>query len=275
MNQNEAKLILTVARPGDDGAADPQLAEALALARRDAELGAWWERERLWDAHVRQSLTNVTVPPALRAQILAGQKVVPLTRADAKSSFFDWPTPLFWGLAAAVVLFLSLAVNWSHSNSDNKLASFAKDMLAAAPEDLRHVDVRQADLAKVTGWLAEHHGPADLELPVPMQHSPDLMGCRILQWHGQAVSMLCYVLPGPHHVDLFVARAASLTDVPAPGQPKFASINQNAIAAWQAGDNVYLLAGAVPMEFLHHCVEPVHTVQTSWLAPFAVVFFNR
>ncbi len=275
MNLNEAKLILSVALPGDDGAADPQLAEALALARRDAELGAWWERECRWDAEVRRSLATVAVPSALPSQILAGQKVVRLPKADAKLSNFEWSTPLFWGLAAALVVFLSLAASWLHAKSDNNLASFARDMMAMAPDDSRHVDVRQADLAKVKGWLAEHHGPADLALPVMMQRSPDLMGCRVLQWHGQAISMLCYMMPGAQHVDLFVIRAAGLKDVPAPGQRVFASIKQNAMAAWQSGGNVYLLAGAVPMEFLHLYVEPSQTTQTSWPAPFAGVIFYR
>jgi len=42
MNHNEAKDILLLYRPGTADVADPQIAEALALAQRDAELARWF-----------------------------------------------------------------------------------------------------------------------------------------------------------------------------------------------------------------------------------------
>jgi len=44
------------------------------------------------------------------------------------------------------------------------------------------------------------------------------VGCRVLDWHGQKVSMLCYGLKGSH-VDLFVAGAKVFPDAPPEDKP--------------------------------------------------------
>ena len=261
MNRNEAKLILDVSRPGDEAEADPQLAEALALAQADPELGAWLAQERAWDAAVRRELQTVPVPPNLSAQIRPQPKIVPLPMEEKAASWFSLRSPLVWAMAAAVVLFLGLAVNWTRSHSGMQVASFARDMIAASPVDAHHVDMLNADFSKVKGWLADRQAPADIDLPPAIKNAPGLMGCRIMSWHGQPVSMLCFMMPGARHVDLFVTSAAQFADAPAPGQPMFASINQNAMASWRVGNQLYVLAGQVPEEFLRHCLAPATTAR--------------
>jgi hypothetical protein len=264
MNRAEAKLILEVSRPGDEAPADPQLAEALALAQTDQELGAWLSRERAWDAAVRRELRTVPVPADLKASLLAGAKIVPLPPPESRPSFSAWLTPLIWAMAAAVVLFIGLASYRSlhPSAKNNQLADFARDMIAASPDDARHVDVLNKDFTQVKSWLADHHALADITLPPAIANAPGLMGCRIMTWHGQPVSMLCFMMEGTHHVDLFVTPAATLADAPAPGQPVYASVNQNATAGWRVGDNVYVLSGRVPEDFLRHCLAPAPVAQT-------------
>ena len=258
MNRDEAKLILEVSRPGDETAADPQLAAALALAQADAELGAWLAQERRWDAAVRRELQTVPVPADLQASLLAGPRVVPLPVPDRRPSLSTWFNPLVWAMAAALVLFLGLAAyrSFGPAARDNRLADFTRAMVAAAPDDTHHVDVMSTDFAKAKSWFADRHALADIELPPAIQRAPGLMGCRILNWHGQSVSMLCLVMPGSHHVDLFVTPAAAIADAPVAGQPVFARLNQNATAGWRVGDKVYVLTGQVPEDFLRHCLDP-------------------
>ena len=271
MNRAEAKLILEVSRPGDEAAADPQLAAALALARADTELGAWLARERAWDAALRRELRTVPVPADLKASLLAGAKVVPLPVGESRPSFSAWLTPLVWAMAAAVILFLGLVSYRSlhAAGSNHQLADFARDMIAASPADSHHVDMENADFTKVKTWLTVHHALADISLPPAIAQAPGLMGCRVLSWHGQPVSMLCFMMSGSHHVDLFVTPAASIADAPAPGQPVYASVNQNATAGWRVGDNVYVLAGPVPEDFLRHCLAPAPVAQARVTALFA------
>ena len=279
MNRAEAKLILEVSRPGDEAAADPrladpQLAAALALAQADQELGAWLARERAWDAAVRRELRTVPVPADLKASLLAGARVVPLPVRDSRPSFSASLTPFLWAMAAAVVLFIGLLSYRSlrPAAQNNQLADFARDMIAASPDDSHHVDVLNADFTQVKSWLADHHALADITLPPVIAKAPGLMGCRIMSWHGQPVSMLCFMMSGSHHVDLFVTPAASIADAPAAGQPVYASVSQNATAGWRVGDNVYVLAGPVPEEFLRHCLAPAPVARTRGPAFFASSF---
>ena len=271
MNRAEAKLILEVSRPGDEAAADPQMVAALALAQADPELGAWLARERTWDAAIRRELRSVPVPADLKASLLAGAKVVPLPVGESRPSFSAWLTPLVWAMAAAVILFLGLVSyrSLNPAGQNHQLADFTRDMIAASPTDSHHVDMENADFSKVKSWLTEHHALADISLPPAIAQAPALMGCRILSWHGQPVSMLCFMMSGSHHVDLFVTPAASIADAPALGQPVYASVNQNATAGWRVGDNVYVLAGPVPEEFLRHCLAPAPVAQARITALFA------
>jgi len=267
MNRDEAKLILEVSRPGDEAAADPQLAAALAVAQADPELGAWLSRERAWDAALRREIRAVPVPADLKASLLAGSRVVPLPSPESRPLFSTRLTPLVWAMAAAVVLFIGLASYRSlHPAGTSfaqvgQLADFTRDMIAASPVDAHHVDMLNKDFTQVKSWLADHHALADITLPPAIEKAPGLMGCRSMSWHGQPVSMLCFMMEGTRHVDLFVTPAASIADAPAPGQPVFASVSQNAMAGWRAGDNVYVMAGQVPEDFLRHCLTPAPVAQ--------------
>lgn len=52
MSNNGAKFILSAYRPGGRDAADPAMAKALAQAKGDPALGAWFVREQAHDAAV-------------------------------------------------------------------------------------------------------------------------------------------------------------------------------------------------------------------------------
>ena len=259
MKREDAKLILQVCRPGDEAAADPQLAEALALAKSDRELGAWFASERHWDACLRRELKTVPVPPDLKAQILARQNVVPLPVADRRRPLFSWQSPLLWAMAAAIIIFLGFAFNWSRPPALAPLTEFAHDMILASPMDEHHVDVRNSDFQQVKGWLADHHAVADINLPPGIKNAPGLMGCRIVNWHGRPVSMLCFLMNGSQHVDLFVTPASTLADAPVPGEPRFAMVDQQMTVGWSDGGNVYLITGKVPADFLRHCLQAANT----------------
>ena len=257
MNLENAKLILAASRAGDEAGANPQLREALALAQADPELADWLVRERRGDEAIRRELAAVPVPAGLKARLLAQQNVAALPVAHTGTSWFAGRSPLVWAMAAALVIFLGLTYNWSRPHPGAGLTDFAQDMITASPQNAHHVDALNSNFEQVKVWLAGRQALADIELPPAIKNAPGLMGCRIMSWRGKPVAMLCFVMPGEHHVDLFVTRAANVVDAPAAGQPVFASVNAHAIAGWQAGDNVYVLAGQVPEQFLRHCLEPL------------------
>ena len=103
MNREEARLILQSCRRGGQDAADPQFAEALALAKQDPELAAWFEQQQKFDALVGGSLRQVRAPARLKAEILALGKS-PETPAESPVSvwwqgLFAWNSPVPWAVA--------------------------------------------------------------------------------------------------------------------------------------------------------------------------------
>ena len=252
MKREDAQLILQACRPCDEASGDPWVAEALALANADADLGKWWAREQRQDAEIRRALKTVPVPVDLKARLLARNKVVPLRNEVARTDF----PPLVWAMAALLLFFLGLAVTWTGAPPPGNSADFAHDLIAATPLDAHHVDVQNADWAQVKSWLSRRHALADIELPPAIKNAPGLMGCRIMAWRGRPVSMLCFVMEGTRHVDLFVARTTAVMDPPAAGEPRFAVVDEQMTAEWRQGDNVYLMSGKVPEAFLRKCLEP-------------------
>jgi hypothetical protein len=61
-------------RFGKDAAADPQMAAALELARRDPELGRWFEQHCAEQAALRAKFQQISVPADLKARLLAGNR---------------------------------------------------------------------------------------------------------------------------------------------------------------------------------------------------------
>ena len=86
MTREEAKLFLQAYRPGGQDAEDPHFAEALALAKRDPELAAWFARQQKFDALFSDGLRQVRAPAQLKAEILARGR----NEKTAVPSISDW-----------------------------------------------------------------------------------------------------------------------------------------------------------------------------------------
>jgi anti-sigma factor RsiW len=246
MNREEARLILQSYRPGDQDAGDPQFAEALALAKSDAELAAWFADQQKFDVFATRKLKSVAVPPDLKAKILAEaipswQKIVELPSPAWWQNLFR--APVSWAMAAAVVILLSVAIFWKQPESAAHFADYSAQMVSAAVNDTNHVDVENSDMKQVVAWLGEHHGENKFVLPTALNGANGLVGCRVLDWHGQKVSMLCYGLNGAGHVDLFVAESKIFPDAPPVDSPQFASSGGMPTASWSHDGMVYLMVG--------------------------------
>ena len=246
MNRKEAKLILQSYRHCGQDAGDPQFAEALVLAQSDVELAAWFADQQKFDAFASRKLKSVDVPPDLKSKILAGensqqQKAIELPALAWLQNLFH--SPVSWAMAAAIVILFSLAIFWKQPESAARFADYSVQMVSAAVNDTNHVDVENSDMKQVVAWLGEHHGENKFVLPVALNGANGLVGCRVLDWHGQKVSMLCYGLNGVGHVDLFIAEAKVFPDAPLVDQPQFASGGGIPTASWSHDGMVYLMVG--------------------------------
>jgi anti-sigma factor RsiW len=272
MNREEARLILQSYRPAGQDAADPQFAEALALAKQDAELAAWFAEQQKFDAQISREIKSLPAPSDLKAKILARgnsqrQKIVELPAPAWWRDLFSFNSPVSWAMAAAMLILFSVAIFWRQAEkSTTRFADYSVQMVSAAVNDTNHVDVADSDMKQVVAWLGEHHGESQFVLPVALNGSSGLMGCRVLNWHGQKVSMLCYGLKDSGHVDLFVAEADYFSDAPPPDEPQFASRGGMPTASWSHDGKVYLMVGHNASADLEKILQPKEVLKNRFLA---------
>lgn len=70
MDKEQARFILSGFRPDGKDHADPDFAEALAMAAADCELAQWLAGERAFDADFASALASIEIPESLRRNIM-------------------------------------------------------------------------------------------------------------------------------------------------------------------------------------------------------------
>jgi hypothetical protein len=106
-------------------------------------------------------------------------------------------------------------------------------------------------------------------LPTAFTSDKGLMGCRVLDWRGQKVSMLCYQLKGSAHVDVFVTAMDHFPDAPPLDQPQFASRDGMPTASWTHDGKVYLAVSHGDEAILKNLFSAPKTAQSKQnLVPF-------
>ena len=265
MNREEAKIILQSFRSNGRDVDDPFFAEALALAKMDAGLAAWFAEQQQFDGSAGREIKSLPVPPDLKAKILAQgnpqrRNIVEPPAAVWWRQLLSFNSPVSWAMATAVVVLLGLAIFWGQPKNNARFADYSAEMVSAAVHDTNHVDVLNNDMKQVVAWLGEHHGENKFVLPAALNGGSGLMGCRVLDWHGRKISMLCYQFNGSAHVDLFVAEANVFPDAPPVDRPQFASSDGMPTASWSHGGKVYLMVSHGDPAILEKILRPETTV---------------
>jgi uncharacterized membrane protein YbaN (DUF454 family) len=238
MTHDEIKTILLLYRPGTADANDPQVAEALALARHDAELARWLEEHCARQEALRAKFRQIAAPEGLKEQIISEHK--------ARSMIVWWRHPAALAVAATVVLLLSLSPLFFRARGDDTFAHYQSRMLSAALRGYS-MDLETNSLQEVSRFLAHHQAPADFFLPEGLQKMATATGCAVQIWQNARVSMVCFhtgkpLAPGEKSdLWLFVIERSSLKDAVASESPQFARVNRLITATWTRGDKVYLL----------------------------------
>jgi hypothetical protein len=237
MNREEAQFILHAYRANGDDAHDPQFGEALALVRSDPELARWFAREQALDAAIAGRIHSVVPSPHLTTQLLLARKVI---RPRPW-----WRKPAWIGAAASVALLIFAASLWLLRRShETDFASFRGTMIEASLDMRKHIDVMGLDADELKRWLVEHRGQPGFVLP-PGLADKGIMGCKVLEWHGHRVTLLCLKFGGKH-VDVFVVNESDLPGVSRSTTPHFASERGLTTATWRSAGKIYFLAGNIP-----------------------------
>lgn len=240
MNNEEAKLILHAYRADGQDASDPRFREALEQAQRDPELARWFANEQALDSRIAAKLQRSTPAPAgLKAQLLAQRKIV--------RPVIWWQRPAMrFAMAACFALFATLAVwfNFLHEGAiearGNSFGDYRDSMSDFAANKLKSLTFRTSDVTEAKRWLAENGSIAELTLPGGLEGRPSL-GCRILDWQGEKVSLVCFELANGKVVHLLTVDGSIFKNGPGES-PEFKQAGGVAMASWSRGGKTYVLA---------------------------------
>ena len=204
-----------------------------------------------FDSRVREAFASIPVPPNLREQILAQNKIVSLPFWRRSNS-----TKAVSGLAlaAAIALLATGLLFWNNAPREDKtFAGFRSRMVSFALRNY-DMDLHTNQLAAVQTYLATKGAPADFPLPPTLAATP-VKGGKSLLWQGKPVGMVCFGL-GNDTLYMFVI------DSPLPGTPTNAAsppaittYKNLATATWTAGDKTFLLAAPIPAPTLERLVK--------------------
>jgi hypothetical protein len=244
VNHDEAKTILMLYRPGTADEEDPQIAGALALAKREPELARWLEEHSARQEALRSKFRQITVPAGLKEQIISESAARATTISRQRRN------TVFAAVAATAGVVMLLIVSSSYwyprpRNNDNTLAIYQNQMAGIALRGYG-MDLTTNDHTQIRAYLAQNKAPSDYVLPAALQKAA-VTGCAVEGWQSARVSMICFrtgkPLPPNQSSDLwlFVVDRASVKDAPEIGPLRIAAVKGLITAVWAQGNKVYLL----------------------------------
>jgi len=243
VNHSEAKEILLLYRPGTADAADPEVAKALELARQDPELGRWFEQHRAFQKAMRAKFRQIEVPAHLKSSLLIRQTAQPAISTPRAW----WRSPLWLGLAAAVLLLFGLVGVWWGPRLPDRFANYQARMVSQALREYR-MDLVTPDMRQLRQFMAARGAPADYHLTPGLQRL-QLTGGGLLTWRSNPVAMVCFDRGDKQMLFLFVMKRSAVKDPP-PETPRVAKVREMLTASWTHGDDTYVLAGPEESNFL-------------------------
>jgi hypothetical protein len=238
MNRAEAKTILLLYCPGTADADDPQIVEALGLAKQDPELTRWLVEHCARQEVLRAGFRKITAPAGLKEQIVSEQ-------AARERSAFRRQNAVLVAAAVFAVLVLVALLWFPHRGKEETFATYRSRMAGVALRGYT-MDLVTNNPAAIRDFLAQKQAPADYVLPAPLAKTA-MTGCAIESWQAAKVSMICFrtgkPLPQgqPSDLWLFILDRSAVRDAPPPGSREFARVNKLLTVTWTEGDKLYVL----------------------------------
>jgi uncharacterized membrane protein YbaN (DUF454 family) len=238
VNRDEAKDILSLFRHGSADADDPQIAEALALAKSDLELARWLEKHCARQYVVREKFRQIAVPAGLKEQIISEHaaltKIISLRQRIMVAAT----------VAMVALIFLTFFL-FRPRQKDDTFAVYQNQMAGIALRGYA-MDLATNNPASIRAYLAQNRAPADFALPAALGKI-EVTGCAIEGWQNAKVSMICFrtgrPLPSGQSSDLwlFVIDRPAMKDAPAADARRFVPVNKLTTATWTGGGKIYFL----------------------------------
>jgi hypothetical protein len=206
MTREEAEELLSALRPHGADGADPVFREALELARKDSDLGAWLARQQEFDQMLVEELSSIRPPEGLRETILES-----LRKTARPLQFWQNAWPALAAAAVLVAFFLSQQV-LTLRNPSSRFQSFRSDALAmVAVRPAPKLDLETASLGISQAFIQQHEAPRLGQFPLKLQ-AMATAGCRVFVWRQHLASLTCFRLPSGTLLHLMVIDANALRD---------------------------------------------------------------
>jgi hypothetical protein len=231
MNEQEARLILQAYRPGA-GPDDPEVAVALQEAARNPELGRWFAEEQAFDRAIAAHLGNVPAPFGLKTRILA--QLGP----PAAPHRWSWAVKLA-GVVALLFLITQLVSLFHPAVPEAQVSNYAREMVSFIRLG-GALDMESDDLGQIKEWLSKKEASPGFVPPRLAALQP--LGCRLLSFRGQTVTLICFNRDKDRLAHLFVVDRAALPQMKSGAPPVFAGVGDWMTASWVENDRVYMIA---------------------------------
>lgn len=239
MTAGRAKAVLTLYRGRPEEEEDPEVAEALGLAKSDPELQEWLESHLAFHRAMRGKLCEMQAPAHLKEALLAGRRVV--------RPRIWWRQPaVSLAIAASVLLLGTVAFLLLRQPAHDRFVQYQTRMIGTALRQYR-MDILSDDMGEVRQFMASKGAPADYEVTEGLERLK-LTGGGALKWRSNPVAMVCFDRGDEQMLYLFVTRADGLKDPP-PAEPQVSQVSDLVAVSWTEGGKTYLLAGPVEPDF--------------------------
>ena len=247
MNNREAKQILLLYRPGTRDADEPEVIEAIELARQDPELGKWFSQHQEFQLAMRAKFREIPVPVHLKPAVLASRNITQPPQF--------WRQPVWLAAAAIFMVLLGLAAFWLKPAIPDRFTHYRETMVSAAVR-MYGMDLVTSDKDQLRQFIATNGAPADYQLTQGLDKL-QLKGGGLLRWRGNPVSMVCFDRGG-NTLFLFVMKRTALKDPPPAITPQaeVAQVDGLLTASWTQGNDTYLLAGPHEPGFVEKYLTP-------------------
>jgi hypothetical protein len=157
-------------------------------------------------------------------------------------SFWRKPAWMATAIAASLALLLTVGLLFTGSAPRADFAQYRVAMAEFVDGRIDRLDLMSRDVDELRAWLEQQGAPGDFVLPAGLAGRPAL-GCRLKEWNGQKVSLLCFELENREVAHLLVIDRNTLTGAPLEA-PEFVRSGPVATVAWSRDDKIYLLASS-------------------------------
>jgi len=241
MDNNEAKLILSVYRANGTDAQDPLFREALKQAESDPTLRAWLAEQQEFDARVSLAFAAIKGP-------IEGRAMIQTTMRATRTRRIRWLWPLALAASIAVLFAVRIGLQGRGGLALPESASLA-ELATNLSDHHASIGLMSSDYSKLRSWISERGGPLPDRLP-PGLEKLAVLGCETWKTSRGKVSLVCFVGDDMKMVHLYVFEQAPAglkgSDLPGMGQPRLERSGNWSLALWQEQGRGYVLG--VPVE---------------------------